>query len=161
MENLQKTYVRCGACNGIALIQNKAAYADHQALPPRKKETENEVKKSTQTNALMMMNASVGQIHTNPATTATITPPPFRGEMSKPPAFLMKNDNSIPMPIQFATRQNIPITVIDEGSQKLLRTAVGVAMIVAVLSGFYLFAQGKKIIQGSTETSQSSAVRTR
>ena len=35
IEQVKRAYVRCGACKGVALIQTRASYADHQAMKPQ------------------------------------------------------------------------------------------------------------------------------
>lgn len=68
----------------------------------------------------------------------------------QPPAFLMRKETLIPMPIQFATNDtNAAATTSAEPNQKILKFAVLVATIVAIVSGLYLFTQGQKLMKAA------------
>lgn len=152
-ENMQKAYVRCGKCNGLALIHRSPAFADQKA-----KAAEITAPVAQATSAPMLAsppppNAEMSLAGNTPEPprptraafvpsfeaieTATISAPPIF-TYAKPPAFLMKPDSP-------AVAIETPKTIESTSSLRPM-IALWIAAAIAVASGAYLYREGKKAL---------------
>ncbi len=154
-ETTKKAYVRCAVCQGAALIHPTAVLADYvRAEEPIATQTRN-TSAATPPPPSAVMNAGMNigmnaEIHSLSDT--TIAPPVF--SYPSPPAFLMKsptnpteNDesafavHSVTSP-ETKKRNPTPSTI-----------ALWIAAALALGSGVYLYAEGKKALSNSDASS--------
>lgn len=154
---LEKVYAQCRLCEGISLLSLKTAPAKVAIAAPATIEEAIEEPAEEPVESFYDEETTLELTDKNSVT----APPPFRGSAAYavPPAFLMNSESLLEIPTYFSTIEDelredekeidftASIRSIKTPRMSTQNAPVLIALLIAMVSGGYLFTQIKKILK--------------